>query len=154
MRGSKGFTLVELLAVLVILAIIALITTPIILGVIDKARKDGAKDKAWGYINAIEVAFARNQADLYPVNLPYTSEAGSSAIIKASEDPGKGSKVAVSGQTPESGQFKINSEGAIEVYQLEFDNYYCTSDVTSTKMCCDQSAATSASACGQESSDW
>ena len=33
---KKGFTLVELLAVIVILAIIAVIATPIILGVIEK----------------------------------------------------------------------------------------------------------------------
>ena len=36
---KKGFTLIELLAVIIILAIIALIATPIILNVIDDARK-------------------------------------------------------------------------------------------------------------------
>ena len=37
--NKKGFTLIELLAVIVILAIIALITAPIILGVIENAKK-------------------------------------------------------------------------------------------------------------------
>ena len=37
--NKKGFTLIELLAVIVILAIIALIATPIILGMIDSAKK-------------------------------------------------------------------------------------------------------------------
>lgn len=37
--NKKGFTLIELLAVIVILAIIALIATPIILGIINDARK-------------------------------------------------------------------------------------------------------------------
>ena len=36
---NKGFTLVELLAVIVILALIALIATPIILNVINDAKK-------------------------------------------------------------------------------------------------------------------
>ena len=36
---KKGFTLIELLAVIVILAIIALIATPIVLDIIDSARK-------------------------------------------------------------------------------------------------------------------
>ncbi|MCI8544918.1 MAG: prepilin-type N-terminal cleavage/methylation domain-containing protein, partial [Bacilli bacterium] len=36
---KKGFTLIELLAVIVILAVIALIATPIILNIIEKARK-------------------------------------------------------------------------------------------------------------------
>ena len=40
MKRKNGFTLIELLAVIVILAIIALIATPIILGIVDNARKD------------------------------------------------------------------------------------------------------------------
>ena len=35
----KGFTLIELLAVIVILAIIALIATPVVLSMIERARK-------------------------------------------------------------------------------------------------------------------
>lgn len=38
-KNTKGFTLIELLAVIVILAVIALIASPIILSVIDNARK-------------------------------------------------------------------------------------------------------------------
>ena len=51
---KKGFTLIELLAVIVILAIIALIATPIILKVIEDAKKSAAVDSAYGYIEAIE----------------------------------------------------------------------------------------------------
>ena len=51
---KKGFTLIELLAVIVILAIIALIAVPIILNVINDARKGAAKDSAYGFIEAIE----------------------------------------------------------------------------------------------------
>ena len=57
---NKGFTLVELLAVIVILALIALIATPIILNVISDAKKEAAKDSAYGYIEAIENAIIRN----------------------------------------------------------------------------------------------
>lgn len=51
---KQGFTLIELLAVIVILAIIALIATPMILGVIEKARKGAAESSALGYIDAVE----------------------------------------------------------------------------------------------------
>ena len=51
---KKGFTLIELLAVIVILAIIALIATPIILSMINNARKSAAKSSAYGYIEAID----------------------------------------------------------------------------------------------------
>ena len=48
--NKKGFTLVELLAVIVILAIIALIATPLILNVIDNAKKGAAEASANGYM--------------------------------------------------------------------------------------------------------
>lgn len=43
---KKGFTLIELLAVIIILAIVALIATPIILDVVDDARKSAATSEA------------------------------------------------------------------------------------------------------------
>ena len=56
--NSKGFTLIELLAVIVILAVIALIATPLIMGVIDDARKGSAKNGAYGYVKAMENTIA------------------------------------------------------------------------------------------------
>ena len=60
---KKGFTLVELLAVIVILAIIALIATPIILGVIEKSKKGATENSALGYTEAVEKQTARNLLD-------------------------------------------------------------------------------------------
>ena len=60
---QKGFTLVELLAVIVILAIIALISTPIILGVIETAKKGAAEQSALGYIDAVEKQIVINSMD-------------------------------------------------------------------------------------------
>ena len=51
---KKGFTLVELLAVIVILAIIALIATPMILNVIENAKKGAKESSALGYLDAVE----------------------------------------------------------------------------------------------------
>ena len=42
--NKKGFTLVELLAVIVVLAIIALITIPVTLNIIENARKGAFED--------------------------------------------------------------------------------------------------------------
>ena len=55
---KKGFTLVELLAVIVVLAIIALIAVPRILNVVEKARIGAAKSSALGYISSIETTVA------------------------------------------------------------------------------------------------
>ena len=58
---KKGFTLIELLAVIVILAIIALIATPIILGIINDARKESNERSAELYASAIKNAIASYQ---------------------------------------------------------------------------------------------
>ena len=50
---NKGFTLVELLAVIVLLAIVALIATPVIDNVIDSSRKRANERSIEGYANAI-----------------------------------------------------------------------------------------------------
>ena len=60
---KKGFTLVELLAVIVILAIIAVIATPIILEVIETAKKGAAENSAKGYLDAVEKQIAINLLD-------------------------------------------------------------------------------------------
>ena len=54
MKNKKGFTLIELLAVIVILAIIALIAVPIVLNMINNAKKGAAVSSAYGYIESIE----------------------------------------------------------------------------------------------------
>ena len=51
---KKGFTLVELLAVIVILAVIALIATPMIMDVIEKARRGTAIESVNGILEAAE----------------------------------------------------------------------------------------------------
>ena len=51
---KKGFTLIELLAVIIILAIVALIATPIILDVVEDARKSAAKSEASMILSGIQ----------------------------------------------------------------------------------------------------
>lgn len=59
--NKKGFTLIELLAIIVILAIIAVITVPIILNIIDNARKGAEKNSVIGYGKAVELAYTQYQ---------------------------------------------------------------------------------------------
>lgn len=66
--NRKGFTLVELLAVLVILAIILAIAVPNILGIIDNARRDAFIANARMMTNA-----ARTKAASDPTILPATN---------------------------------------------------------------------------------
>ena len=54
MKKKNGFTLVELLAILIILGIIALITVPIISKTLKDARINTAIDSSYGYIRAVD----------------------------------------------------------------------------------------------------
>ena len=56
--GKKGFTLIELIAVLVIMAIIALIATPLVMSIIRKARVSADKRSIDAYGRSIELAIA------------------------------------------------------------------------------------------------
>ena len=57
-KMKKAFTLIELLAVIIILAIIALIATPIVLDVINDARKSASKSAAALVLDSAKLYYA------------------------------------------------------------------------------------------------
>ena len=63
MNKKKGFTLIELIAVLVILAIIALIVTPLVMNIVKKAKISSDKRSVEGYGKAVELAFTTSRLD-------------------------------------------------------------------------------------------
>ena len=111
MNKNKGFTLVELLAVIVILAIIALIATPIILNVINDAKKQAAKDSAYGYMDAVEK---------YIVSSELEDKSIQDGTYSVEELNSMG--VSVKGSTPDNGNIEIK-EGAVKNYNLGIDGY-------------------------------
>ena len=113
---NKGFTLVELLAVIVILALIALIATPIILNVINDAKKQAAKDSAYGYMDAVEK---------YIVSSELEDKSIQDGTYSVEELNSMG--VSVKGITPDNGNIEIK-EGAVKNYNLGIDGYYITKD--------------------------
>ena len=58
LKRGKGFTLIELVAVLVIMAIIALIVTPLVMSIIRKAKISADKRSIDAYGRSIELAIA------------------------------------------------------------------------------------------------
>ena len=135
-ENYKGFTLVELLAIIVILTIIALITTPVILNVIEKSRLNAAKDKAWGTIDAVRIAYATAQTSEQEVGLPYTIKYPKTSASDSSTDSSTGggtgngyinnAEVKASGENPTEGTVTISNNGTITASSLKFDNYYCS----------------------------
>ena len=54
MKNNKGFTLLEMLAILVVLAFITIITVPAIGNIIEKTKKNTSTESAYGYIEALK----------------------------------------------------------------------------------------------------
>ena len=115
MKSNKGFTLIELLAVIVILAIIALIATPIILNVIDTARKGAKESSALGYIDAVEKQVMLAQVDATATKI----NAGTYSVQELAT-----AGVEIKGETPKSnGVVTIDTKGAVTKAWLEYDAY-------------------------------
>lgn len=71
LKNQKGLTLIELLAVVVILGIISAIAVPSIGGLIDNSKKDAHVANAQQMINAAKIAVTADK-DLIPNNNKFT----------------------------------------------------------------------------------
>ena len=96
MKNKKGFTLIELLAVIIILAVIALIATPIVLNVIESAKKSANKDSAYGLLDSAKLYYMESLLD--------ESKNLSGNLID---------KINISGSKPDSGSIYINNSGEV-----------------------------------------
>ena len=125
---KKGFTLVELLAIIVILGIIMSIVTPIIIKIINDSKKETYKLSMSGYVRAVEEQIAVNKAK--------------GKITKNGNYNIKNFEVGYSGRIADKGSFSINNELVISA-QLCFDTYlvkYDGKEVTLTEKGCEKEA--------------
>ena len=108
---EKGFTLVELLAVIVILAVIALIAVPTILGVIDKAKKESFKRTLEGILKAAELYQAQLYLNDYDYDCAYFSFEYPNGITIEEDDQLITylplSKLSLKGELPTEGELKV-----------------------------------------------
>ena len=63
MKNQKGFTLVELLAVIVILAVVILIAVTAVIPRMNDARKGAFADEVMAYIRGAQEAYVESQMD-------------------------------------------------------------------------------------------
>lgn len=124
-NNKKGFTLVELLAVIVILAIIALIATPIILNVIDNAKEGSAKNSAYGYIDAVEKANAQQilkESNISVLSGTYTIGEKGATVIESKAGEGTKASFAVSfkGTAPTAGTLTY-ADGKLKSGEITVD---------------------------------
>ena len=112
----KGFTLIELLAVIVILSVIALIATPMILGVVETAKKGAAKSSALGYIDAVEKTISVNMLNSSKENI----EDGVYEVKTLKEAK---YDIQVKGEIPSDESWLKIKEGEVVSYSLKIGEY-------------------------------
>ena len=100
-QKNKGFTLLELIAIIVILGIIAVIAVPIVMNIIIEANKNAFKDTAYGIVSAGELYYAeKDLMDEVDGNMKF-------------EFPNNVSELNIKGKLPEEGSIVINEDGDI-----------------------------------------
>ena len=92
---DKGFTLVELLIVIVILGILATVTVFAVRGITDQGQSNACQVEARTLDTAIEAYYAQNQAD--PANVAALSD-----YLKSTPDTAKFTFVPATATTPAS----------------------------------------------------
>ena len=115
MKKKNAFTLIELLAVIVVLAIIALIATPIVINTIKNAKKGAAERSADSYIRQIEttVATERLEGNILEGEYIVQSDGNLCPVSGCGEDDKDKIIVEMEGNKPTSGTIKI-SNGEVE----------------------------------------
>ncbi len=103
MKKEKGFTLIELLAVIIILTIIALISVPLILNIIEKARKSAFQNSAYGIMESARLYYVENIID--------NKELGDKVFSYEEEE----NELKYKGTRPKGGTIIVKSNGKIEM---------------------------------------
>ena len=123
---KNAFTLIELLAVIVILAIIALIAVPIVLGIINDSKISSEKENINLYKSAVNNAIARKQLSEISFN-PDTCNVKDNGDLECFvNNKAIGIiKVEMSGQLPNDGIIRFENNKISEIEDLKIkENYY------------------------------
>ena len=137
---KKGFTLIELLAVIVILAIIALITVPVVINIINNAKKGAAEDSTYGVIESAKLFWTSNQVGFEDTNSNILFTCNSNGTCTTTLSGTNATTLDISGTKPTGGTIRIENDG-ITVTNLKFGDYYCSKLKTTDKVNCGTSSS-------------
>ena len=132
--NKKGFTLIELLAVIVILAIIALITVPVVIKIINNAKKGAAEDSAYGVIESAKLFWASKQNDFGKSYGVVEFECTTSKVCSVKTPAELTGSLDISGTKPTGGLVTIQN-GEVTITDLIFGEYKCNTNSESKVTC-------------------
>ena len=101
---KKGFTLVELLAVIVILGLISVIVVPKVVNTLNNSEEKTDLASAKGLLKAAQYKYQDNELKGIQENITINYETGQNI-----------DKLEYSGEKPESGKIQVTSEGRISM---------------------------------------
>ena len=132
MKRKNAFTLIELLAVIVVLAIIALIATPIVMNTIKSAKKGAAERSADSYVSAVETAVAEARLDnkTVPDGTYQIDEEGNLTVTGL---PDGKLKIEMNGKKPTSGTIKISNGQVTTDSKITVGSYEVSYNPTTKK---------------------
>jgi prepilin-type N-terminal cleavage/methylation domain-containing protein len=129
MKNKKGFTLVELMAIIVILSIIVLITTPIIMNVISDSHKKTFETSVEGIYRAIHADYTQKG---YTNSQSY--EIDEDTITNTSDNSRTDSSFVFSGKIADgSGTATVtydSSSGALKIILKIQNNTFCADNTS------------------------
>lgn len=118
---KKGFTLVELLAVIVIIAIIAVITSPIVINVVNNTKVKGFEDSAISLLKAAQNYYNSQPLDevvKLPLQITFKNQNETNVYTNAQTNQDETSTKRLldySGTNPDSGTIKIDKDGKVSM---------------------------------------
>ena len=129
MKKKNGFTLIELLAVVVILSVIALISVPLIMGIINDAKKGAFKNTAYGILEASKYTYTNEMMQTNDTkSMTFTYVNG----VEVTNPIGK--TLNYKGTRPTAGSIIVNGEGqmAVAIHDGQFCAEKSFSDTEAT----------------------
>ena len=124
-KQRSGFTLVELLAVIVILAVIAVIATPAVLNIIEDSKKSAAEASARSIVGAAKTHYMQNimdnkpnsNVDLSTNTLKYDGEQAKKGLLSYDANGNVSGKMYISGYCVE-----VASDGNVTSEKVSIDD--------------------------------
>lgn len=116
---KRGFTLVELLSVIIVLGIISVITVPIISNTVNESRMKSFQDTAFGILNTAKQTYLDYAGSKMRVNMSdfkIIIYEGETAIPTSK-------KMTYSGEAPKNGYVEISADGEATV--ILYNESYC-----------------------------
>ena len=137
---KKGFTLIELLAVIVILSIIALISTPIIIHLVENSKKESIERSFEMYQSSFKNTFMDyriKSGDLLPSGTYASTDDGKGIYLKSDNTKTKieDFDIAYDGSIVTCSEIEISSSNNIIYKNCMVNNKVIQSTVTATSIC-------------------